>query len=76
MVDLPCEAAEWTERRAAIATETKRLEREDALLANQLRQAIGEAEVGILPDETGWTWKANAKGTRTLKRSKAKYVNS
>lgn len=73
-IDLPAEAQDWTNERAAIAARIKAEKRRDDLLANQLRQAIGPNEIGVLPDgKTGWSWKANKK-SRILRQCKVKHV--
>lgn len=72
-VELPMVALDWTNERAAIAGRIKSDEQRDSLLANLLRQAIGENEVGVLPDgDTGWSWKSNGK-SRTLRKCKVKH---
>lgn len=55
--------------RERTAAKIKKLEKQHAEATNVLRLGMGEATIGILPDTTGYTYKAGAKG-RTLRRTK------
>lgn len=44
-----------------------RFEKDKGRLENEIRDALGEAEVGLLGDTDRVTWKVNARGTRILK---------
>jgi len=83
VVELPMDAADWyavIERTEAAIVELQ-IER-DAAKA-KVKQAIGDAERGVLPDGSGWTWKTQhvkesirpAYDSRVLRRVKAKGVN-
>lgn len=50
--------------------EIKRLTAERDAAANMVKATLGEAEKGTLPGGDGFSWKPNAKGTRTLRRTK------
>lgn len=48
------------------------LQEEIDLMSNQVREAMQDAESMVLPDGSGWTYKANRSGARTLLYKKAK----
>ncbi len=60
--------------------ELERLEARDTEIRNQIRAALGDAEAGVLPDGSGWTWKMQARKSyvvaaaefRVLRRNKGK----
>jgi putative phage-type endonuclease len=80
VVNLPGEAAEWDTQRLEAIAALKVAEAAKDEAENKLRAALGEAEVGILPNGTTYTYKASErKGyvvqpaiVRTLRRKEAK----
>lgn len=80
VVNLPGEAVDWdTERLQAIADGKAAEARQDAA-ENKLRAALGEAETGVLPNGTTYTYKASERAgytvppsiVRTLRRKEPK----
>jgi putative phage-type endonuclease len=80
VVNLPGEAMEWDAQRLRAIAEAKLCEEIKDEAENKLRAALGEAEMGVLPDGTTYTFKATErKGyvvqpttVRTLRRKEAK----
>lgn len=80
VVNLPGEAVEWDTELQALKDQGKAYEAKRTELENRIKAAIGEAESGVLPNGTTYTWKASErKGyvveptiTRTLRRKEAK----
>ena len=60
------------DRYDAQKAECKGLEKALKLFENQIRQEMQDAERCVLPDGSGFTFKATATGSRTLLRKKAK----
>lgn len=63
-----------------IKPELERLQERDAEIRNQIRAALGDAETGLLPDGSGWSYKTQKRAEyivkasefRVLRRKKAK----
>jgi putative phage-type endonuclease len=80
VVNLPAEGMEWDTQRLRAIAELKICEEIKDEAENKLRAALGEAEMGVLPDGTTYTYKASErKGyvvqptvVRTLRRKEAK----
>lgn len=80
VVNLPGEAVDWDTELQQVKTMGKEYEAKKQELENKIKAAIGEAESGILPNGTSYTWKASdrkgyvveATVTRTLRRKEAK----
>ncbi len=63
LIELPEHFAEVRSRLAEIEATTKALKAEKQLLRNSLMAELGPASFGVLPDGTGWSFKAvNRKG--------------
>lgn len=79
-VELTGKALEWDDQRGAAALAIKQAEGEKREAENNLRAAIGDAEVGVLPNGVSYTWKlqqkkehiVKASSSRVLRRRKAK----
>lgn len=54
IVDLPAESAAWTTELEAVNAQLKEIEERRETLRNQLRAAIGAAEVGAVPGGPRW----------------------
>ncbi|KKN36573.1 hypothetical protein LCGC14_0772430 [marine sediment metagenome] len=75
-IDLPAEAAQWDKELAEVKANLKALEARENELKNQLRDAIGKATYGLLPDGGRYSWKTQNKqgysvapsSTRILRR--------
>lgn len=66
---LPPSAIEWDEAIKLAQADMAKAEEIETLNKNRIREAIGDASFGDLPDRSGrWSWKANKTGTRALKR--------
>lgn len=79
VVNLPGEAVDWDTELQQVKKAGKDYEDKKLELENKIKAAIGEAEAGILPNGTSYTWKASerkgyvveATVTRTLRRKEA-----
>lgn len=69
-VDLPDESAEWVAELDRLNAEIAERQKKVDLFNNRIRAAIGAASYGRLFDSSGFSLKANGKGTRTLRRVK------
>lgn len=58
---LPLESADWHEQLGDVKKRIKDLEPIEARLENTLRQAIGDASYGLLPDGSRYSWKHQSK---------------
>lgn len=56
-VALPIEAFDWAAELEAVNATIKDCEGQKKALENKVKEAIGNAERGILPDGSGFTWK-------------------
>lgn len=65
-IELDSELASLGAMRKAIKDEQKELEERLDRLEARVKYALGENEVGILPDGGYWSWKPNVKGVRSL----------
>ena len=80
VVNLPGEAMAWDAELQEVKDLGKQYDAKKQELENKLKAAIGEAETGVLPNGTTYTWKASErKGyvveatlVRTLRRKEAK----
>jgi len=66
-IALPGEAMQWTDEYVKAGEEAKDAEAKQQLVKNKLIAAIGENTFGILPNGQKWSFKANARGVRTLR---------
>jgi predicted phage-related endonuclease len=67
-VDLPEECTGLHRERDALVGKLTTLEQRKVAIDNQLKAAIGDAEVGVLPDGvTAYSWKPTKRGNRVLK---------
>jgi len=68
-VALPADAVEWTRELNAIAEQVKTLDMREKELKNLLRQSIGDAQYGELPEEVAgkarWKWGTTHVAERT-----------
>lgn len=69
-VELPNELTELGDEYDQILADASRLDERKTLIQNIIREAIGNGTVGVLSDASGFSWAANGKGTRTLRRVK------
>lgn len=65
-------AVGWAADHDDLGAEISRLKAERDGLATKLIATIGDASAGILPDGSGFTYKANKAGARSLRRAGAK----
>jgi predicted phage-related endonuclease len=73
-VDLPPEADDWARERESLAARIKEAEKKKQAIDNQLKAAIGSAEIGVLPDgEAAYSWKKTARG-RSLRRTSVREI--
>jgi predicted phage-related endonuclease len=80
VVNLPGEATEWDAQRLNAIAVIRTAEDAKQLAENHIKAAIGDAEAGVLPDGTRYSWKAQerkgytveASVVRALRRSVAK----
>lgn len=56
-VELPPDASYWIERRSELKAQEKLVKSELQEMENNLKAAIGEASIGLLPDGSGMSWK-------------------
>jgi len=70
VVDLPYESSEWVDELEQLNKEIEAKQQQADLIGNRIRASIGRASYGRLCDGSGWSFKANGKGTRTLRRVK------
>lgn len=70
-VVLPADAVRWDEEITKTKAAISRMELHVRLHENYLRAAIGDAEVGLLHDGSRYTFKADRRGRRSLKRAGA-----
>lgn len=69
VVALPPESLVWDRTIASAVAAQKGAAEVEALNRNRIREQLGAATYGDLPDGSGrWGWKANVNGVRTLKR--------
>lgn len=66
---LPAEFAEYQEKRRALKEQIKAAEAELQGIDNQIKAAIGEASVGLLPDGSGWSWRKQTRESYTVAAS-------
>ena len=59
-----------------IAAQASELEEAKRLETNRIREALKDAEVGLLPNGAKWTYRTNKKQVRVLRRSEAKEVSN
>lgn len=68
-ITLPPEALIWDRAIASAQIAQSGAAEIEALHKNKIREVLGNATYGELPDGSGrWSWKANVKGVRALKR--------
>lgn len=72
VVALGAEMMALAERIDQLKASQKAAAEEAALYENQIRQAMGAAERCVLPDNSGYTYKANVNGSRVLSRKPCK----
>jgi putative phage-type endonuclease len=63
---LPEKAAEWAERRRALKDQEKAISEELQGIDNQIKAAIGQATIGLLPDGSGFSWKSQHRDSYTV----------
>lgn len=66
IVKLPDEALAWDRAYEDLELERKDVEKRRKELRARFQQALGDAEVGILPDGTRWTWKTQSRAGHTV----------
>lgn len=69
-IELPAELTELGDEYDKILEDAANSEKRKTLIQNILRESIGDGRVGVLSDGSGFSWSANGKGTRTLRRVK------
>jgi predicted phage-related endonuclease len=67
-IELPPELTELGDQYDEILASERETAKRKTLIQNIVREAIGEKTVGVLSDGSGFSWTANGKGTRTLRR--------
>lgn len=63
---LPFEAADWLERRRKLKEDEKGTKAALQEVENQIKAAIGEASIGMLPDGSGFSWKHQHRAAYTV----------
>ena len=67
-VELPMESQDWAAWRDKAIIDAKDAEMRRDNAENKIKAAMGENEIGVLPQgDRGFSWKANKKGTRLFK---------
>lgn len=69
-VPLPYEAIEWANKRTDAMAHKREVETEIDLYTNRIKQAIGDATIGELPDGTGFSWKTEERAAYEVRASK------
>ena len=67
VVQLPEAAGQWAATRERAAVQVKKWEAIKLGAEAQLKAAIGDAERGVLPDGSAYTWKASSRAEYTVK---------
>lgn len=68
---LPIDALHWDDEIKILAAQAAEIKERETLLKNKIREQLGAATVGQLPGGEGrWTWRADKRGNRVLRRSK------
>lgn len=65
-IDLPADSAKWDKELAEITASLEKLEARETELKNLLRDAMGGATYGLLPDGGRWSWKTQNKRGYTV----------
>jgi predicted phage-related endonuclease len=78
VVDLPPEALGWTREYQEIAEELRRLEDRKRFLQNQLKNALGGATYGLLPEDIGgkscWRWQTQSRAAHAVDDSESRVL--
>ena len=53
--------------RETLKQQVKQLEEQIAMIEGRIKHALGDNEVGVLPDGGSWTWKPDKNGRRSLR---------
>lgn len=69
-VILPDDAAEWTVALEALKQDLKQRESEKVSLENKIKEALGSATYGMLPDGSRWSWKTQTRKEYTVAEAK------
>jgi predicted phage-related endonuclease len=67
-IELPDTLTELGDEYDQILASEREAAKRKTLIQNIVKEAIGERTVGVLSDGSGFSWAANGKGTRTLRR--------
>jgi predicted phage-related endonuclease len=68
-LELPAAAVDWDKAIEKAKAAQEAAKEVEALNKNRIREFLGEATYGDLPDRSGrWSWKADKNGVRSLKR--------
>ncbi len=73
-VGLPPEAAEWTAELAKLESSKKAVEEEITRRKNQIKAAMGDAELGLLVDGSAWSWKVQERAGYVVQPSSARVL--
>ena len=76
VIKLPEHLLAADENLSKIAAQASELEEAKRLETNRIREALKDAEVGLLPNGAKWTYRTNKKQVRVLRRSEAKEVSN
>lgn len=74
VVALPADAAEWDREIEEAAAAAKELKAKDTEMRNRIRAAMGDAEIGLLPDGSQWTWKTQERAGYTVEPSTSRVL--
>lgn len=78
VVSLPREAMEWTRELQELAEQMKLLEKRQLHLKNLIKESIGDAQFGVLPDAVGgkrcWRWKLQERAEYVVKSSSSRVL--
>lgn len=69
VVELPRDLAGARADRASLSARISELDRQKQAIGNRIKAALGNHNVGVLPDGTLWTWRRTVKGNRVLRPS-------
>jgi putative phage-type endonuclease len=70
VIELPDDFLQLGEQYDQILEQQAALEKQKLLIQNLAKEAIGDMSVGVLPDQSGFSWRANGKGRRFARVAK------
>lgn len=73
-VGLPPEAAEWTADLAKLESSKRAIDEEITRRRNQIKAAMGDAELGLLVDGSAWSWRVQERAGYTVQPSSSRVL--